>query len=775
MTHKQTKLHFAALSVLSLILTAYGYSQVPYGSVDTTDSSDSLDSKPIHVSWARYIDPLIGNVAPLLNSNRPVAHLPNQMVRVFPTRQDYLDDQITAFPLTSLNVITPQVVFGVRPAAGPMTDNVWTRRMTYEYDLEVNRPWYYSTYLLEEGVTVEFTPGARTGIYRFTFPRGVCKNLLMTHYYEKGLYEVSADGNEVTGTEFVINANHNQRGKVYMYGRFGHAPRASVVSDGEHNRGQYTVLGPQPVPRMVNGRKVWFEWDENAPDTIEFRYAVSFISTEQARLNFERELDGISFERLRTDGEKQWEQTMGQIRVEGGTEAQRRSFYTLLYRTYVRPVDVSEYGRYFSGFDGVVHDSREPFLTDDYTWGNFGAMHPLRVILDPTREGQILDSYVKMYEQSGWMPDYPKHFGDREGMFGFHSAVMFLDARRKGVRGFDVEKAFEGLAKSADSATMLPSRNGPKGPLEDFWWTNGYYPALRPDEKEDASIASYTGGRRRSAVSVTQAHSYDGWALGELASDLGKADAGKRYSSLADNYKNLWNADRGLFLPKDATGVWIDIDPMFDGAAYYNENNAYSYLWYVQHDIPGLIELMDGADGFERRLDEFFRVPLQSTKHAFWLRFPDMTGMVGQFSVGNEVTYHIPFLYNYTASPWKMQRWTRFLFDTWFRDDMFGVWGDDDGGAMSAFGVFLALGFYPVQPGVPLYAISSPVFEKVSIDLPNGKVFIIEAPGASKTNKYIRSARLDGRPLDTLWFSHDDILNGSVLHLEMTDKPPLAR
>lgn len=721
-------------------------------------------------SWAGYIDPTIGNVAPLLNSNRPVAHLPNQMIRVFPTRQDYLDDQITSFPLTSLNVITPQVVFGVKPAVGALTDTMWRRRMTYEYDKEVNRPWYYSTYLLEDGVTVEFTPGARTGIYRFTFPDGVRKNLLLTHYYENGLYEIGADGSEVTGTELVVNMNHNQRGKAYMYGKFTRAPHAGGVSEGEKNWGQYTVLGPQPIPREVEGQKAWFEWEENAPEQIEFRYAISFISTEQARLNFEKELAEVLFEELRADGERQWERTMGQIRVEGGTEAQRRSFYTSLYRTYVRPVDISEYGRYFSGYDGAVHSDAKPFLTDDYTWGNFGAMHPLRVILDPEREGQILDSYVRMYEQSGWMPDYPKHFGDRPGMFGFHSAVMFLDAWRKGVRGFDVEKAFEGLAKSADEATMMPSRNGPKGPIEDFWWEKGYYPALPPGEREDE-----LGNARRSAVAITQAHSYDGWALGEFARELGKEPAGERYAALAGNYKNLWNAEERLFLPKDREGAWIDINPMTEGASYYNENNAYSYLWYVQHDIPGLVELLGEEEGFERRLDEFFRMPLQSTKHAFWQRFPDMTGMIGQFSIGNELTFHIPFLYNYTDSPWKTQRWSRFIFDVWFKDDVFGVCGDEDGGAMSAFAVFAALGFYPVQPGVPMYAISSPVFEKISIDLPNGNTFTISAPGASEENKYIHSARLDGRPLDSLWFSHDDILRGAVLELEMSDKPLIAK
>jgi putative alpha-1,2-mannosidase len=162
--------------------------------------------------------------------------------------------------------------------------------------------------------------------------------------------------------------------------------------------------------------------------------------------------------------------------VEGGTKAQKRSFYTALYRCYARMVNISEDGKYFSGYDSAVHEDKRDFFVDDYTWGNYLALHPLRLILDPAREADILQSYVRMYEQDGWMPEYPRHFGDRPGMFGFHSAVMFLDAYRKGVRDFDVEKALEGMLKSAEQATMLPSRNGPKGALEDFYNEKGYYP-----------------------------------------------------------------------------------------------------------------------------------------------------------------------------------------------------------------------------------------------------------------------------------------------------------
>jgi predicted alpha-1,2-mannosidase len=742
------------LSCFAFLLVAFAFP----GNVSSQEGSN-----------IKYIDPTIGNIAPLLNTNRPVVHLPNQMVRVFPTRQDYLDDQITGFPMLALNVITPQVVFSVKPSKGEITDTSWNRRMTYDYDLEINRPWYYFTILTDDDIKVEFTAGARTGIYRFTFPEGVRKNLLLTHYYADGLYEIS-NGNTITGTEFVIENQHNQKGKAFVYGEFSGKPATGKMS-GEKNWGKYTVLAPRAKPSKMNGEKIWASYAENDQSVVEFRYAISFISCDQAKINFRNEVGKTTFEELMNSGKAEWEKVIGQIKVEGGTEAQKRSFYTALYRCYVRMVNISEDGKYFSGYDKEIHTDKRPFYTDDYSWGNFTALHPLRMILDPGREADMLQSYVRMYNESGWMPDYPRHYGDREGMFGFHSSIMFLDAWRKGIRNFDIDKAFEGMLKSAEKATMLPSRNGPKGALEDFYNEKGYYPALHPGEPETDPVALGKRGQQRSAVAVTLANCYDNWALSEMAKELGKTEISNKYASKTTNYKNLWNNELLMFLPKDNKGNWIDINPKTTGGDYYNENNGWTYIWQVQHDVEGLIALMGGKEKFEQRLDQFFREDIESRKVDFWYKFQDMTGLTGQFSMGNQLTFFIPYLYNYTNAPWKTQKWTRFLLNVWFKDDIFGVPGDEDGGAMSAFVVFSSMGFYPVKPGVPIYTITSPLFNKVSISLPNGKTFTLIANKCSSTNKYIQSARLNGKLLSSPFFSHDDLLNGGTLVLEMGEKP----
>ena len=228
-------------------------------------------------------------------------------------------------------------------------------------------------------------------------------------------------------------------------------------------------------------------------------------------------------------------------------------------------------------------------------------------------------------------------------------------------------------------------------------------------------------------------------------------------------------------MPRDDKGNWIDIDPLFDGGMggrdYYDENNGYTYLWQVQHDLPGLIRLMGGKPAFESRLDKLFTTGLGRSKYEFWNKFPDATGLVGQYSMGNEPSFHIPYLYNFTDAPWKTQQRIRFLLDVWFKDNIFGIPGDEDGGGMTAFVVFSSMGFYPVTPGIPMYTIGSPLFSKVTISLPNGRSFRLTAKNASVINKYIQKASMNGKPLESPWFSHEQLMAGGHLELEMGPYP----
>jgi len=707
----------------------------------------------------KYIDPHIGNVGQLLEPTRPTMHLPNQMIRMYPKRADYIDDQISSFPL---NMVSHRLgeVFATKPDNSPVTTASWGRKMPYDHDLEVTRPWYYSTYLIDQDITVEFVPGKKTGIYRFSFPANSNSKSILFNVYNDGpaKWELTG-GNEIKGME-----TYHGDIRIYVYGQFSAKGTPGVIEGGQVGN-KSSVEG--------KGSKSFITFAAGTPDAIEFKYAISYISVEQAKQNFKDEFTGVDFAALVQAGKNAWAKVVGQIQIEGGTEAQRRSFYTALYRSNERMVDINEDGHYYSGYDKKVHETTRPFYVDDWVWDTYLALHPLRAILNPAMESDMLNSYVNMYQQSGWMPTFPVLFGDNPCMNGFHSTVMFLDDYRKGIRGFDMARAYEGVLKNATQATMLPWENGPKCELDDFYYTQGYFPALRKGEKETVSLVH--SFEKRQAVAVTLGGSYDDWALGQLASELNKPNDQSLFAKRALNYKNLWNDQKMMFIPKDKDGNWINIDPKFDGGLggrdFYDENNGWTYLWQVQHDIPGLINLMGGNDGFQAKLDQTFREGLDRSKYEFWAKFPDATGLVGQYSMGNEPSFHIPYLYNYAGAPWKTQKRIRFLLDVWYKDNIFGIPGDEDGGGMSAFVVFSSMGFYPVTPGKPVYTIGSPVFSKVTINLSNGKQFKVIANNCSVINKYIQGAKFNGEVLTKPWFTHEQLVSGGELELEMGPKP----
>lgn len=703
------------------------------------------------------IDPTIGNVGQLLEPTRPTVQLPNQMIRFTPQRKDFMDDQISDFPL---NIVSHRLgqVFSLKPAVGALSQSDWQTRMPYDHNLETNRPWYYSTWLLEEEVNVEFTAGKKTGYYRFRFPVGKEKSLLFGTYNDGEAAYSFLPGNVITGME-----TYNGDVKVYLYGVFSEAGKPGVVEQGQLSNNK-NIAG--------KALKAFISFPAAAKE-VTFKYAISYINPEQAKKNYEEEISKKDFDAVAANGKKAWADVMNQVKVKGGTNAQQRSFYTALYRCYERAVDITEDGQYYSGYDKQVHKDKRPFYVDDWTWDTYLALHPLRMILNPAKEEDMLQSFVHMYEQSGWMPTFPVLFGDHACMNGFHSSVVMLDAHRKGLKNFDIEKAYEGMHKNATEATMLPWRNGPKTALDEVYHNKGYFPALRPGEKEtEPMVHSF---EKRQAVAVTLGGAYDDWAVAELAGDLNKKDDQRLFAPRAKNYKHLWNADKQFFLPKDGNGEWIDINVKYDGGLggreYYDENNGWTYLWQVQQDIPGLIGLMGGKDAFEKRLDQLFREPLDMSRYAFWSKFPDATGLVGQYSMGNEPSFHIPYLYNYTGAPWKTQQRIRFLLDAWFKDNIFGIPGDEDGGGMSAFVVFSSMGFYPVTPGIPEYTIGSPVFENVSISLPNKKQFTVIAHNSSVVNKYIQQAKFNGKPLNKPTFTHQQLTDGGTLELFMGPKP----
>jgi predicted alpha-1,2-mannosidase len=643
-------------------------------------------------------------------------------------------DRIESFPLTISSHRQPEL-FSIMPGDGSPA----------AYDQEKTTPYYYSVRFDDSLLRTEFTPTERCGYFRFTFPKGGASIVVANR--QAGSLHAGANG-ALNGQESVGDL------KAYIYGEFTAPVKIQTESTGDKTR---LVATAQAT-------------------TVEFRYGVSFISVEQAEKNLRHEIPDWGFDRVRDAAKARWNETLGRISVQGGTDAQRKIFYTALYRCFERMINISEDGQYFSGFDHKVHRDPRPFYVDNWLWDTFRALEPLQTLLNPDVQADKIQSYVRMYQQSGIMPTFALAQGNYACMNGNHSAPWFADAWFKGVRNFDLATAYEGIRKRSLEDTLLPWRLGPKGPLDDFYAAHGYMPALRPGEKEtDPQVHPF---EKRQPVPVTLENSLDDWEIAQIARVLNKPEDEKLFLRRAANYRNLFRADKGLMWPKDADGKWIEpLDPKFGGGMggrdYYDENNGYTYTWDVAQDFKGLFALMGGTEKAQDNLDQLFREPLGRSKYEFQAKFPDSTSMVGQFSMGNEPSFAIPYIYNRLGAPWKTQKRVRMLLEAFFTDTLQGIPGDEDGGGMSAFVVFSMLGFYPVTPGIPAYDVGSPVFDKATIHLKNGKDFVIVARNNSHENKYVQSILLNGRPLGQVWFRHADIANGGTLELTMGDAPNL--
>lgn len=713
---------------------------------------DMPDKAPID-----YVDPYIGNISHLLVPTFPTIQLPNSMLRVYPERADYTSELLNGLPIIVTNH-RERSAFNLSPYQGDSLRPV----MAYTYDNERLTPYSYSVELDDNRIKAEYAISHQSAQYRITFEPDNPAYVIVN----------SRNGAIRVGHNFICGRQQlSNNTNVYLYIE----PQEEAIEAGVVENG--VIEGSKDLAEGTNVCAAW-RFAEGT-STVNLRYGISFISEEQAEKNLRREQKEYNLENLVQTGRDIWNETLGRIRVEGGTEDEKIVFYSSFYRTFERPVCMSEDGRYFSAFDGQVHnDNGTPFYTDDWIWDTYRAAHPLRVLIDRQKEEDIIDSYLRMAEQMGnlWMPTFPETTGDTRRMNSNHAVATVADALAKGLH-VDTVKAYEACRRGMEEKTLAPWSGNPAGWIDTFYHDHGYIPALRPDEQEtDPNVHPF---EKRQPVAVTLGTSYDQWCLSRIATALGKTEEAAHYLQCSYNYRNLFNPTTSFFHPKDKDGRWIEpFDYRFPGGMgareYYGENNGWVYRWDVPHNIADLINLMGGNEAFIANLDQMFCEPLGRSKYEFYAQLPDHTGNVGQFSMANEPSLHVPYLYNYAGQPWKTQKRIRQMLRTWFRNDLMGIPGDEDGGGMTSFVVFSSLGFYPVTPGFPTYNIGSPLFTRAQITLSNGKVFEIEAQGASDENKYIQSATMNGKEWNKPWFSHDDLKEGGKLVLVMGNHPNKA-
>lgn len=699
-----------------------------------------------------YVNPNIGNISHLLVPTFPTVHLPNSMLRAVPERGDYTSEKLKGLPVITTNhreksAFNLSPYQGDRMALGPV--------VSYTYDNEDLRPYYYSVYLDEPGINVRFAPSRQSAVYELDMnPEAPSYMVVNT---KKG--KLTSEGNVVRGYQELDN-----NVKVFLYLETEQMPEEILAVGGKDGSSANMTEGDDACLALYFGDNV---------KKVNLRYGVSFISEEQAGKNLHREITNFDVDSVAAAGKEIWNAALGKYEVETDNDNDKTVFYTALYRVHERPVCLSEDGKYFSASDGKVHDDEgHPFYTDDWIWDTYRAAHPLRVISDTQVETDIIRSYLRMAQQTDslWMPTFPEITGDTRRMNSNHGVATVADAWAKGLHDFDLQLAYDACRKGIEEKTLAPWSGVPAGKLNAFYDSHGYVPALADGEKETWEEVHHF--EKRQPIAVTLGTSYDSWCLARIASFLGKDEEAANHLAKSLNYRNVFNSDTKFFHPKDSEGNFIQpFDYRYPGGMgareYYGENNGWVYRWDVQHNIPDLISLMGGPLEFCRALDNTFEEPLGKSKFEFYSQLPDHTGNVGQFSMANEPSLHVPYLYNFAGQPWKTQKKVRSLLRQWFRNDLMGIPGDEDGGGMSAFVVFSMLGFYPVTPGEPVYSIGSPLFTRAVINLENGKKFEVIAKNCSETNKYIQSAKLNGNELNRPWFSHDDLKDGGKLELEM--------
>ncbi len=645
----------------------------------------------------------------------------------------------------------------------------------YSHQEEEASPGYYTVNLLDYGIKAELTATERVGFHKYTFPKSDNAHIILdvTHSltpgrdtYVKVLNDHEIEG-YVTGD---MEGSYDLPLTCYFHAEFDKA----FTSVGTWNgaaifEGQKEMSGEDGVGAFLN-----FATSEG--EQILLKVGISFVSIDGAKKNMEAELPHWDFDKVHHEARDIWNEKLNKIAIKGGTEDQKTIFYTSMYHSNMFPRVFSDIdGSYYSHFDDKVHGSpNERYYVDFSLWDTYRAQHPLLAYLEPERQNEMIRTFLTMYDQGGRLPlhvSYKNHY--QAVMIGDHATSVIVDSYMKGLKDFDVEKAYEAMRKNAMEQGERPkSRYG-----LDYYMDLEYIPAEKV----------------RESVSVTLEDAYDDWCLAEIAKALGKEEDYEYFSKRALYYKNLYDRETGFMRPRMADGSWLEMcseypeivrtdihpyyscfDPLWVGVSpnrHFTESNAWQYLWHVPHDVQGLVRLMGGKDAFIHKLDTLFTMtPYESGEE----QYAPMWSKTGQYVHGNEPVHHVAYLYNYAGQPWKTQKWVNEIRNKMYGVGPNGLCGNDDMGQMSAWYIFSALGFYPVAPGQNVYAIGTPLFEEATLKLDgyfDNKEFTIKAENVSSGNIYIQSVSLNGIPYDKTWISHEDIVKGGTIIFTMGPEP----
>lgn len=611
----------------------------------------------------------------------------------------------------------------------------------FRHEDEKAEAGYYAVLLHEEGIRAELTATAHTGVHRYAFPKESTPTVIVDlkhsldneHIYESSLQVVNP--HEMTGMRNTRGWSDNQR--IYFVIQCSQPfEKATLVSN------QKALEGKEAEGTDL---QALLKFKDHTSEPIVMKVGLSIVSVENARENLQAEVEGFDFDAVKQAAYHTWNDAVSAIKVEGGTEEQKTNFYTALYHSMVVPNVVSDVNGQYRRHDQTI--GQLPQGAVQYStfslWDTFRAWNPMMTLIDTTLVTNMIHSFLHIYDASGELPLWPLSAGETGTMIGYHSASVIADAYMKGIRGFDAEKALEAL--------VVSSEKNQKG--ADYYISKGFIPS----------------NIKKESISCLLEFAYDDWCIAQLAQALGKQEIYDTYIRRSQQYLNVFDGATRFFRPKRMDGNWeTPFNPNEVGRAY-TEATAWQYRFFVPHDVNGMVQLFGGKEAFTSALDDIFHTDAQVDGDLV-----DITGLIGQYAHGNEPSHHIAYLYNYIGQPWKTQAMTRRLLDEMYAPTPEGIVGNEDCGQMSAWYILSSLGLYAVCPGSNEFTFTTPLFEKATLQLANGKTLTITANHPEK-NLYIHKVELNGKEIETNFVTYEQLMGGGELHFSLTDQPNRKR
>ena len=647
-------------------------------------------------------------------------------------------------------------MFSLMPITGEAVFDEEKRASWFSHKAEIAKPYYYRVYLADYDITTEIAPTERAAMFRFTFPQEEMSYVVLDAYDRGSYVQIQPEKNRIVGYTTRNSGGVTKDFKNWFIIDFGSRSfDYTSVTDSKEIFTDRKELKDNHTGAIVGFRT-------GHRDVITARVASSFISLEQAERNL-NELGKKSFDEIASDGRKIWNDVLGRIQVEGGSEEQMRTFYSCLWRSLHFPrrfYEIDDKGNpiHYSPYNGQILPGY--LFADTGVWDTFRCLFPFLNLVYPSMNEQMQAGLVNAYLESGYLPEWSSP-GHRDCMIGQNSASVVADAYIKGIRVANQDKLWDAVTYGAHHH-LDRSASGRVG--HDYYDRLGYVPC-------NVGIGQN--------VARTLEYAYNDWSIYTLGKAMGKSEAELApYKKAALNYANVYNPARKLMCGREEQGAFnADFVPE-NWSGEFCEGNSWHWSFCVFHDPAGLSKLMGGRDEMTEMMDSVFVLPsylgLRSRGMIHEMREMQVMDM-GQYAHGNQPIQHMVYLYNWTGQPWKAQYWTREIMDKLYNPNADAYCGDEDNGQTSAWYVFSAMGFYPVCPGTKQYAMGSPLFQKILVKLENGKTIQIEAPDNNKQTRYVDDVKVNGKSVSRTWLEHDELTKGATIKFQMSSKPNKKR